>query len=212
MRGRHKKWAEPFLLAHPETVMNEIAAADSFFSSQPLYLEIGCGKGDFVLAMSAKQPGHYLAIERDPSIIAIAASKAVAAKNGEIRFAFGEFDFFFEGLSRLSFQAIYLNFSDPWPKKRHWKRRLTAAPRLIQMASLLSDGGRIYMKTDNDGLFAFTLESYPASGLTLESQEEDYPGDQISDAMSEYEKNFRALGKKIHRIVLVKQGSDVINP
>lgn len=204
MRARHKRWAAPFLEGHPEFYLEKVCAEDPFFQSHPLFLEIGSGKGDFVIQMAAKQQGHYLALEREISVLGTLGKKLVDSGLNNIRARGGDFDEVCEELKGLSFDAIYLNFSDPWPKKKHWKRRLTTKERLEKMSSLLGAGGLILVKTDNDSLFEFTLEQAPSAGLKIVSSQEDYLFDEEKDAMSEYERSFRAEGKKIHRAVLSK--------
>ncbi|MCR5349147.1 MAG: tRNA (guanosine(46)-N7)-methyltransferase TrmB [Bacilli bacterium] len=204
MRGRSKPWAVPYLQAHPELIYPELPESDEFLSYSPLYLEIGMGKGDFLLGLSQKKPGHYLGLERDLSILATAAKKIEMLGSPNIRLLGGDFDDLFEQLNRYRFDAIYLNFSDPWPKKRHAKRRLTEHNRLARIASLLKPGAHIVMKTDNPILYAFTLEEVPLAGLKLLSSTDHYEFDEAGDAMSEYEARFRALGQPIHRLIIGK--------
>ncbi|MBQ7250066.1 MAG: tRNA (guanosine(46)-N7)-methyltransferase TrmB [Bacilli bacterium] len=206
MRGRRKKWAVPYLEEHPETVLTELDASLPFFASDKLYLEVGIGKGDFIIGLSAKQPGHYLGIEREENVLAMAARKVVEGSHEDIRLLSGDFDEYLEDLGALRFDAIYLNFSDPWPKKKHWKRRLTVANRLKAMAELLKPGAKIIVKTDNVGLYEFTLEQIPLAGLVCEYETADYQFDEERDAMSEYERRFRDLGQPIHRIIIRKEG------
>lgn len=204
MRARHKKWAAPFLSDHPEFYLDKIDGEDPFFRASPLYLEIGSGKGDFILQMAAKHPGNYLALEREISVLGTLGKKLAESGLNNVKVRGGDFDKVYEEMKGIAFDAIFLNFSDPWPKKKHWKRRLTTKERLAQMATLLKEGGRFLIKTDNVSLYQFTLEQAPLAGLKIISFTEDYLFDEQSDAMSEYEKNFRAEGKKIHRIVLSK--------
>ncbi len=207
MRGRHKKWAVPFLTEHPEICLPSIDLEDPFFSLEgPLYLEIGMGKGDFLLGMAAKHPGHYLGLERDLSILGLAGKKILASEVKNIRVYGEDFDLAYEELQGLRFDGIYLNFSDPWPKRRHWKRRLTTATRLNLMAGLLAPNGRLYMKTDNDALFEFTLEQIPSTPFEIVVKQEEYAFDEEHDVQSEYEANFRSQGKPIHRLILIKKG------
>jgi tRNA (guanine-N7-)-methyltransferase len=201
VRGRYKAWAAPFLAGHPENVIENWDPKDPFFAVSPLYLEIGAGKGDFVLQLSLKQPGHYLALERDVSVAGILAKRVVDAKKEDIRVIPGDFDAWYEPLKSLRFQRIYLNFSDPWPKKRHWKRRLTTEGRLKEMASLLMEDGELRIKTDNDSLYEFSKEQALLAGLTLVKDDPNYVFDESDDAMSEYERNFRSVGKSIHRLI-----------
>jgi tRNA (guanine-N7-)-methyltransferase len=165
------------------------------------------GKGDFLLDRAKKAPGHYLGLERDLSVLGVAAKKILAEDiHTNIRLRGEDFDFLFEEeLQGLSFDAIYLNFSDPWPKRRHWKRRLTTRERLLKMNSLLKDGGKIVFKSDNRDLYQFTLEEAKEAGFPILFFTEAYPGGE-DDVMSEYEKNFRSQNKPITRVILGKKG------
>lgn len=205
MRGRHKRWAAPFLEGHPELVLTSFEPSDSFWKA-PLALEIGAGKGDFAIAFALANPSiHLLALERDISICASFAKKAVASGAINLRIVPADFDVVSEELEPFSFEKIFLNFSDPWPKKKHWKRRLTTSDRLLTFSSLLTASGKIYQKTDNDDLYLFSKEEALKAGLPIISDEEDYKFDELTDYMSEYERRFRALGKKIHRLVYSKK-------
>ena len=147
MRSRKKKWAEPFMAAHAEYFPADFA----FLKGQnPLYLEIGCGKGDFALALHSKLPGCYLAIDRDHSVLATAGRKAFDAKAMGIYFAPGDFDFLGPKFAEegLRFKTIFVNFPDPWPKKRHHKRRLIQPDFVHLLSTKLIKGGYIYLVTD----------------------------------------------------------------
>ena len=206
MRGRHKAWAAPFMAEHNDIVVETIDPKSPFFSSRPLYLEIGIGKGDFIVGMSQKFPGHYLGLEKEVSICGMAAKKVVESGVSNVMLRCGDFDFVYPEIETLRFDGIYLNFSDPWPKKKHTKRRLTAKVRLDKMYDLLLPGGFIAIKTDNDGLYEFTLEEIEKTKFKMRLNLEDYPLDEIHDVKTEYERNFRSLGQHIHRIELVKEG------
>lgn len=162
------------------------------------------GKGDFIIGLSQKQPGHYLGLERDLSILATAAKKIEGLDLDNVRLIGGDFDDLFEALGKYRFDKIYLNFSDPWPKKRHAKRRLTYHERLAKIASLLKEGGQIVFKTDNPLLYAFTLEEVPLANLKIVYNTDHYDFDETHDAMSEYEARFRGLGQNIHRVIIEK--------
>ena len=205
MRARKKAWADPYLEAHGEFAIEEINRDDDFFLSTPLYLEVGVGKGDFIIGMASKHPGNYLGLERESNVLAVACKKAVdSGLENRVRLMRIDFDDAYESLEGLKFQAIFLNFSDPWPKRRHWKRRLTERNRLTKMASLLVEGGEIRVKTDNLDLYEFTLEEAKEAGLTIKLQEEVYEFDAEHDCMSEYESRFRAEGNPIHRAIITK--------
>lgn len=201
MRGRFKPWAKPFLEAHPEIAAFDVASLDF---QEPLDLEIGAGKGDFALARAAANPARrLLALERDISIAGLFAKKALEAGLTNLTILPLDFDDASEGFSKMRFGSIFMNFSDPWPKKKHAKRRLTFAPRLKQIASLLEEKGAIYVKTDNDVLYEFTKEQAIEAGLSIVSDEPDY---QLAsgDFLTEYESRFRGEGKAIHRLMIQK--------
>lgn len=205
MRGRFKKWAAPYLDEHDGVVIKEIKAEDPFFQAYKLYLEVGSGKGDFVLGISQKRDGNYLALERDVSISGILAKKVVESEIANIRVMNDDFDNVYEAIKdTLKFDIIFLNFSDPWPKKKHWKRRLTTRVRLQNMMNILKDGGEIRIKTDNDDLYAFTKEEAETLPLIKVFDTDNYEYDDSDDAMSEYERNFRSMGKNINRLVYRK--------
>ena len=111
MRGRYKKWAKPYLEEHPDLVLPSIAKEDPFFQNASLALEIGAGKGDFVLQMAQKYPAtHFLALERDLSVCGIMAKKIEAAEVTNIRVMNADFDRVHDSFQGLKFQTIYLNF------------------------------------------------------------------------------------------------------
>ncbi len=206
MRGRFKKWASPYLEGHGELVLKEINTEDSFWKANDLRLEVGSGKGDFVIGMAKKNPSaNFLAIEKETSIAGILAKKVVESELSNIRVINGDFDILLPELQKLKFNVVYLNFSDPWPKKRHEKRRLTNRKRLEQFASLLKDDGELRVKTDNDSLYAYSLEEIVFSPFEIYLNEENYVFDEENDVASEYEKNFRSQGKSIHRILMKKK-------
>lgn len=193
-------------------------------TGRKLYVEIGCGKGDFIVAKAMDDPANdYLGIEGQESVLlralekatwlagsmspaggaaggASAAGSGLTRPLGNLRFA-GVYvrsmkDLFDEG----SLDGIFLNFSDPWPKKRHYKRRLTWRGRLKEYAWALRSGGSIEIKTDNDDLFDFTLEEVEAMGWTPDVMTRDLHGTDIEArlTMTEYEKKYHKAGKSIN--------------
>ena len=174
MRARHKSWTTPYLAEHEDKALPVVDPNSEFFKSKPLYLEIGMGKGDFILGLSKIQKGHYLGVEKVVDVLAVATKKLI---------------------------EDYLNFSDPWPKRKHWRRRLTEAGRLTKMVSLLEKGGEIRFKSDNVDLYEYTLEQAAIANLEIVYNTNDYTLAE-DDVMSEYEKNFRSQGVKITRVIL----------
>ena len=200
MRSRFKPWAKSYLEEHEEFVR---FSADDLPKANAL--EIGSGKGDFAVSYAKANPDkRIIAIERDTSISGLFAKKVVEAELKNLILVPVDLDLVYEGLAKNRFEVIYLNFSDPWPKKKHAKRRLTFAPRLKRIADLLEEDGMIALKTDNDNLFEFTKEQAAEIGLTIAKEEWDYPGEE-GDFMTEYERHFRSEGQPIHRLILKKQ-------
>ncbi len=202
MRGRFKPWAKPLLEEHKELVSFE---TDSLSFSSSSDLEIGGGKGDFAISYCLANPNRHLySLERDISISGLFLKKALDANINNLTIIPLDLDKAYEGLKKGKFDNIFMNFSDPWPKKKHEKRRLSYAPRLIQIADLLSDNGKIIIKTDNDLYYEFSKEQILLSKLTLIEDIPDYKELAEGDFMTEYERNFRSEGKTIHRLVIKK--------
>ena len=168
-----------------------------------LCLEIGCGKGNFACGMAAKNHDkNFIAMERVSDVCCIALEKAKAcaeARPDNLRFIIGDASNLSEWFPEKSIDIIYLNFSDPWPKKGHAKRRLTHRGFLENYRNLLKDGGKLIFKTDNAGLFDFSLEEFEACGLKIQWMTRDlHNSDRAEDnVMTEYEKNFSEKGFSI---------------
>lgn len=202
MRGRFKPWAKPYLEEHKEVASFDVASLDIPSNCD---LEIGGGKGDFAVSYCLANPNrHLISFERDISIAGLFAKKAVEGKITNLTILPMDLDKAYEELKNHRFGHIFMNFSDPWPKKKHEKRRLTFAPRLLNIASLLDKDGEIIMKTDNDQLYEFTKEQIALAKLNIKEDQPDYKELAENDFMTEYERNFRNEGKSIHRLVITK--------
>lgn len=213
MRLRNKPWAEPFLEENDDLVLKfdedlKDSFEEIFGNNHSLNLEIGTGKGDFIKQLaSLNKDKNYIGVEKYSTVLAIAAKKIKNEENidnvrlmcydaSEIELVFND----------ESLDCIYLNFSDPWPKARHAKRRLTYKTFLDKYYRLLKKGGKIIMKTDNLGLFEYSLESIKEHGkFKLVEYTFDYEFDSQNDGMSEYERKFREIGTKINRLVCIKE-------
>ena len=148
MRTKFKKWAIPYLSEHPDIVINDIH--DSFLQSNNLYLEIGSGKGDFIVEMATKHPDfNFLAVEMNSSVSGIACRKIVDSKLTNIKLMVSNINDEFSELPDEVFSGIFLNFSDPWPKARHEKRRLTFYKNVDEYYRLIKKCHCLYYKTDN---------------------------------------------------------------
>ena len=178
-------------------------AAQSFVGSAPLHIEIGCGKGRFITQTALLNPSiRYIAIEKVSNVIVLAMEKAVNANIDNIRFMRGNFQILAESFPDKSVDRIYLNFSDPWPKKGYAKRRLTHGGFLEIYKRLLKDDGEICFKTDNRELFDFSLESFPENGFKLSEITFDLHNSGFEgNIMTEYEERFSQMGYPICRLV-----------
>lgn len=205
MRTKYKQWAVDLLVEHPEIVKEKIDLKDEFFAKGNLFVEFGSGKGDFIVNTALRHPENkYLAVEKVRTVAGFLTRKLLDSKVENVRVFANDVTLLFDQLPDNYFEGIFINFCDPWPKKKHAKRRLTFHTFLDQYYRLLKDGGYLYFKSDNDGLYEFTLEEIESSKFKLISSEEDYKFDESIDVLTEYESKFRKLGNKIHRIVLQK--------
>ena len=177
-----------------------------------LWLEVGCGKGGFACGMAKKYPdANIYAMERITDVVMLAAERAEREKDerpDNLRFILDGADGLREYFAPASLDRVYLNFSDPWPKKGYAKRRLTYRGFLRVYFSLLKEGGELRFKTDNVGLFDFTLEELAAVGLTPHFVTRDLHQEAVAadNVMTEYEKNFSEKGFSICSLWVKKNG------
>ena len=172
-----------------------------FGRQAPLHLELGMGKGDFILGMARLHPEiNFIGVEKVPTVQYIAAKKNQAAPCGNLRFLSldaRELEHYFQP---GEVDRIYLNFSDPWPKKRHASRRLTHVDMLRIYQKVLAPQGEIHFKTDGERLFDFSLEQFVKAGMSLGRITRDlHRLEPEENVMTEYEKRFVALGQPIFR-------------
>ena len=202
MRTKYKPWALPYIQEHKE-VMFDLEQLSAF--DKPYYLEIGSGKGQFLVDMATKFPDKYfIGVERNVTCCGFTAKKLVEKEITNAKLMFINAEILMQEIKDNSLEGIFLNFSDPWPKKRHQKRRLTAERYLANYYRTLKKGGRLVFKTDNPDLFAFTLENLESSPFKVISKTDDYQEYDDFDMMTEYEASFREEGIPIHRLVLEK--------
>lgn len=174
---------------------------------RPVHLEIGCGKGRFICETASAAPDiFFVALEKVPDVLVMAMEKAAEAGLTNVRFIrcdAGELTRCFE---KGEVGRIYLNFSDPWPSNRHRSRRLTSEGFLNIYRSILSDGGAIFFKTDNSGLFEFSVREFARCGFVLKNITRDLHAGTKSGfnpeggAVTEYEERFHSLGVPIGRL------------
>ncbi len=208
MRMRKLAWAEdylkhsPLVAAKPNEHQGKWKAK---LSGEKLHVEIGCGKGDYLVEMSKRDPqSAWVGVEKDPNVAAIAARKYDQASDTQNNAALivgdaQEIEYWFEP---GEIDVLHLNFSDPWPKKRAHKKRLSHASFIARYARLIQDQGEIRMKTDNASLFEFSLLQFQEGGWFLHEIHMDYRKEaHEEDAITEYEQRFMNQNQPIYQAV-----------
>lgn len=216
MRLRNIPGAKDVIDNHPVAIKNEKEQKgkwkEVFGNDNPIYIEIGMGKGQFLLTLAKQNPDvNYIGIERYSSVLLRALEKFDTEEYCEltnIRFicmnAFELPDVFEYG----EVAKIYLNFSDPWPKARHADRRLTSTKFFAQYDKVLAKKGVVEFKTDNRLLFDFSLEQVGEAGWKLLAHTFDLHHDESMNAgnvMTEYEEKFSSMGNPIHKLIATRK-------
>lgn len=213
MRLRHIPGSEqqieesPFVISGPEEFRGQW---NMFFGNEnPLHIEVGMGKGRFITELAAAHPEiNYIGIERYTSVLLKAVEKRSLMFLPNLYFLCVDartlLDIFDEG----EVDRIYLNFSDPWPKDRHAKRRLTSPQFMALYDRILAPEGQVEFKTDNMGLFDYSLESIPEAGWTITASTKDLHHSDMAEGniMTEYEAKFSAMGNPICKLIAVRHG------
>ena len=207
MRVRNRKGATELLEAHPQYVILNPADAkgrwqEIFGDDHPIHVEVGSGKGAFVSGMAKANPEiNYIGIDIQKSVLSYALDKVLATDVPNIKLLWVDgsdlTDYFEDG----EIDRLYLNFSDPWPKKRHEKRRLTYQSFLATYQQILPENGEIHFKTDNRGLFEYSLVSFSQYGMKLKGVWLDLHASDFEDnVLTEYEQKFANKGQVIYRV------------
>lgn len=206
MRLRNKPWASEEIKNNPNIIIPNPKETkgkwkELFGNDNPIYVEVGTGKGKFLIGMGQLHPDiNFLGIEKYDSVIITAMERAIENNLSNVKFLKEDvmeiMDFFEEG----EISRVFINFTDPWPKNRHAKRRLTHESFLEMYAKILVRNGKVHLKTDNQGLFEYSLHSFSKYGMTLNNvslnlHKSDYEG----NVMTEYEEKFSAKGMPIYR-------------
>ncbi len=209
MRMRKKKHAGERIDACRKLLLNFDSETGKFTdneflgSDKELMLEIGCGKGAFILESAKRNPDiNFIAVEKVSNVIIAALEKVKAENIKNVRFVNSDAIKVCEGLEKNSISRLYLNFSDPWPKKGYAKRRLTHRGFLEAYKTILKKDGAVFFKTDNRPLFDFSLEEFLACGFTLRAVTNDLHASEYArdNIMTEYEANFSSQGIPINRL------------
>ena len=205
MRMRKKKNLIPRMERHADRrIMDPYAMPGRWRELMPeareIRVEVGCGKGLFTAESAAAEPDVlFVAVEMVPEAVVVAMERCAEREN--VRFVIADAkelpSFFAPG----EVDRIYLNFSDPWPSRRHARRRLTHGRALRGYREILHPGGQIWMKTDNVPLFDFSLSELPRYGFSLSEVTRDLHADGVVGPMTDYEKKFHAQGVPICRLV-----------
>ncbi|MEC1658442.1 tRNA (guanosine(46)-N7)-methyltransferase TrmB [Bacillus mojavensis] len=206
MRMRHKPWADDFLAENADIAISNPADYKGkwntvFGNDNPIHIEVGTGKGQFISGMAKQNPDiNYIGIELFKSVIVTAVQKVKDSEAPNVKLLNIDADTLTDVFEPGEVKRVYLNFSDPWPKKRHEKRRLTYSHFLMKYEEVMGKSGAIHFKTDNRGLFEYSLKSFSEYGLLLTYVSLDLHNSDMEDnIMTEYEEKFSALGQPIYR-------------
>ena len=182
---------------------------DCFETAQPLHIEIGMGKGRFIMDTAALHPDiNYIGIERYSSVLLRALQKMEQNPLPNIKFICMDAADVAEVFAKDEVDRIYLNFSDPWPKDRHAKRRLTSPDFMTVYDQILAADGTVEFKTDNKGLFDYSLEAIPEAGWTITAHTFDLHHDPVmcaGNVMTEYEEKFSSMGNPICKLIAMRE-------
>lgn len=222
MRIRFKKWARPeleaskFYIDNPEEYKGKWK---SLFNNNPIYMELGCGKGGFISKLASQNKNiNYIAIDLVDAMLGLAKrniEQAYQELKTEIdniyitRYDIDRILNIFDSEDKI--ERIYINFCNPWPRGKHHKKRLTHTRQLEKYKTFLIDNGKIYFKTDDDNLFVDSLGYFKEAGFELEkvtydlANEENFWQDQ-ANIETEHENMFKEQGIKIKALIAKKKG------
>lgn len=209
MRLRNIPGADEAIADSPHCIQEPMAEKGRwhliFGNENPIHIEVGMGKGQFIMQLAKEHPDiNYIGIERYSSVLLRALQKMEVEPLPNIRFLCMDASMITEVFDKEEVAKIYLNFSDPWPKERHAKRRLTSRQFFERYDKILARNGVVEFKTDNDDLFAFSMEEVAEAGWTLDAHTFDLHHDPVlneGNVMTEYEEKFSSLGHPIHKLI-----------
>ncbi|UNL42506.1 tRNA (guanosine(46)-N7)-methyltransferase TrmB [Ligilactobacillus agilis] len=209
MRLRNKPWAKPLIEANPQWVVTNPSEyrgkwQERFEKAQPLYIEVGMGKGRFIVEMAKKYPQYnFIGLEMQTVATGIALKKQLVEQLPNLQLVCANGAGLTEFFATDEVAGIYLNFSDPWPKNRQEKRRLTYKSFLAAYKEIMVADGCLEFKTDNRGLFEYSLASLNNFGMTFEKVWLDLHADEeavVDNVMTEYEEKFSSKGQPIYKL------------
>lgn len=208
MRLRHIPGAEQEIAKSPYVIQEPAGHKGNFRklfgNNNPLEIEVGMGKGKFIMEMAKQHPQvNYIGIERYSSVLLRALQKRAELELDNIYFMCVDAKELADIFAPEEIDRIFLNFSDPWPKDRHAKRRLTSPDFMSVYDAVLKKDGVIEFKTDNKGLFDYSLEAIPEAGWKLDAHTFDLHVSDMAEGnvMTEYETKFSAMGNPIFKLI-----------
>ncbi|WP_280770114.1 tRNA (guanosine(46)-N7)-methyltransferase TrmB [Salipaludibacillus daqingensis] len=207
MRLRNKPWAADLLEEHPEIVEKSPTEwrgnwKKKFANDNPIYVEVGTGKGQFVTKMAKANPDvNFIGIEKYESVLVTGVQRVMEEAPSNLRFLQEDVKNIADFFESSEVDRVFINFTDPWPKKRHAKRRLTHEYFLSMYEQILKKDGEVHFKTDNQGLFEYSIESLTHYGFQLKNISLDlHNSDMTNNVMTEYEERFSKKGMRIFRL------------
>lgn len=204
VRGSKEAMVESeYVFTEPEKLYGTFK--EIFGNDNPIRIEIGMGKGKFITTLAINNPDiNYVGIEKYSSVLIRAVEKQNELQLPNLKFIRMDAEQITSVFKQHEVDRIYLNFSDPWPKDRHAKRRLTSKEFFERYDKILSEDGVVEFKTDNDDLFAFSLEEISNSKWKLVAVTHDLHNDEKlneGNVMTEYEERFSAMGNPIKKLI-----------
>jgi tRNA (guanine-N7-)-methyltransferase len=203
MRLRKKWWARPEMEKSPLVITEPTQYSgkwsEVFGNSNDIHLELGCGRGDFIIKVASQNPNkNYIAIDLKDEVLVYVLRKVQEAELGNIRIIPLQIAFIEDVFSENEISRIYINFCNPWPKDRHNKRRLTHTKFLTKYKKFIKPNTEIWFKTDNVDLFDASIEYFKDNGFNIEYYTYDlHNSDFHENIVTEYESKFVSLGMKI---------------
>lgn len=215
MRLRNVKGSRETIAANPYVIKDAEEKKgkwrELFGNDHPIHLEIGMGKGKFLMQLAQDNPDiNYIGIEKYSSVLVRALEKREEYEGDNVYFLRMDAEDIPNIFAEEEIDQIYLNFSDPWPKDRHAKRRLTSKEFFERYNQILKKDGVVIFKTDNRDLFDFSLEQVPLAGWKLKNHTFDLHNSEYveGNVMTEYETRFVNEGKPICRLVAYRETSE----
>ena len=197
--------SSPFVIGNPADYKGRWS--DVFKNENPIHIEVGMGKGRFITDLALANPDiNYIGIEKFSSVLFRALEKRQELEMNNLFFIRMDAENITDVFGNNEIERIYLNFSDPWPKDRHAKRRLTSREFFKRYDQILAIGGRIEFKTDNRPLFDFSLEEIPQAGFVVSEFTYDLHNSPMNEGnvMTEYEEKFSSMGNPINKLIATR--------